>query len=142
MAEPGALCGGGSSGFPPQRRYLGVPLTQHPGEDLAERLCKPHPFLSPMHFPVSGQADLTTVVPGHGLEDRDISSWLEPSAIPSSLLAPQLSVSQRLEEAAEIQRCFFFPLLESTAKNKKKIETEPSPQRRVCRCDANQHLGL
>lgn len=84
-----------------------VSHTQHPGEDLAEQIYKPHPFCTPTHFPVSGQADLMPVVPGHGLEDRDTSSWLEPSAIPGSLLAPQLSVSQRLEEAAKIQRCVF-----------------------------------
>lgn len=121
MAEPGAPRGGASSGFPPQRRCPGVPHTQHPGEDLAERIYKPHPFRTPTHFPVSGQADLMTVVPGHGLEDRDTSSWLEPSAIPGSLLAPQLSVSQRLEEAAKIQRCVFlfvclFPFLKAQLK--------------------------
>lgn len=61
--------------------------------------------------------------------------------LPSCLLTPQLSLSQELQEAAEVLRFFFCPFLKVWLKIKGVLKASPA-QKAVCRCDANQHLGL
>lgn len=111
-------------------------------------------FELPHTSPAPGQADLMIVVPGHGLEDRQrhLSGWLEPSAERRAVALPTACLLHSflfLKDFRKLQRFREIslsppppPFLESMAKYKESIETKPSPQSRVCRCDANQHPGL
>lgn len=89
---------------------------------------------------------MTTAL-GHGLEDRQrhLLGWQEPSVGRRTVTLPAASSAFSVSRASGSCRdfdIFLSPFLESVAKNKGSAETKPSPESRVCRCDANQHLGL
>lgn len=105
MAEPGTLYNGDPSSLekePVPHLLPGLEKTWQSRSASCGHFALPHTS------PASGQPDLMTVVSGHGLKDRDISwaGWSlqqeEGCGPPNCLLAPPLSLSQGLQEAAEI----------------------------------------